>query len=83
MTADKGQPTNPEQPAKKGLPNGHYFKIMGYLLTAAWVGYILAISGGDTTHPMFDYIFVVPLAFWIGGMIIAKILRSRSGADRP
>ncbi|HBN48149.1 MULTISPECIES: hypothetical protein [Thalassospira] len=83
MSADKGQPTNPEHPAKKSLPNGHYFKIMGYLLTAAWVGYILAISGGDTTHPMFDYIFVVPLAFWIGGMIIGKILRARSGADRP
>lgn len=45
MSADKGQPTNPEHPAKKSLPNGHYFKIMGYLLTAAWVGYILAISG--------------------------------------
>ena len=37
MSADKGQPTNPEHPAKKSLPNGHYFKIMGYLLTAAWV----------------------------------------------
>lgn len=83
MSADKGQPTNSEQSARKSLPNGHYFKIMGYLLTAAWVGYILAISGGDTTHPMFDYIFVVPLAFWIGGMIIGKILRARSGADRP
>ncbi|WP_417811412.1 hypothetical protein [Thalassospira alkalitolerans] len=86
MPTDKDQQANPEQPdqtARKTLPNGHYFKIMGYLLTAAWVGYILAISGGDTSHPMFDYIFVVPLAFWIGGMIVGKILRAKSGADRP
>ncbi|WP_339860940.1 hypothetical protein [Thalassospira alkalitolerans] len=86
MPTDKDQQANPEQPdqtARKTLPNGHYFKIMGYLLTAAWVGYILAISGGDTGHPMFDYIFVVPLAFWIGGMIVGKILRAKSGADRP
>jgi len=83
MSADKGQPQNPEQPEKKTLSNAIYFKIMGYLLTAGWVGFILAITGGDTTHPMFDYIFVVPLAGWIIGMIVARVIRSKNGADRP
>ncbi|MCC9620837.1 hypothetical protein LPB41_03955 [Thalassospira sp. MA62] len=89
MSADKGQPNNPDTPtsspeqAPKGLSNGVYFKIMGYLLTAGWVGFILAVTGGDTTHPMFDYIFVVPLAGWIIGMIVAKVIKSKSGADRP
>lgn len=83
MSADKSQPNAPEPSAKKGLPNGVYFKIMGYLLTAGWVGFILAVSGGDSAHPMFDYIFVVPLVGWIIGMIVARIIRSRTGADRP
>ncbi|MHC8491883.1 hypothetical protein ACTU44_04120 [Thalassospira sp. SM2505] len=83
MSADKGQPNAPEQPAKKGLSNGVYFKIMGYLLTAGWVGFILAASGGDTSHPLFDYIFVVPLAGWIIGMIVARIIAKKTGTDRP
>ena len=83
MSAENSQPTNPEQPEKKGLPNKVYFKIMGYLLTAAWVGFILAASGGDTNHPLFDYIFVVPLACWIIGMIIARIIAKKTGTDRP
>jgi len=82
MSAENA-PTNPEQPEKKGLPNAVYFKIMGYLLTTAWVGFILAASGGDSSHPLFDYIFVVPLAGWIIGMIIARIIAKKTGTDRP
>ncbi len=82
-SAEKGQSNAPENPEKKGLSNGVYFKIMGYLLTAGWVGFILAASGGDTNHPLFDYIFVVPLAGWIIGMIVARIIAKKSGADRP
>lgn len=83
MSADKGQPNAPDQPQKKGLSNGVYFKIMGYLLTAGWVGFILAASGGDTSHPLFDYIFVVPLVGWIIGMIVARVIAKKTGADRP
>ena len=84
MSGDQGHPNNPEQPPqKKGLPNGVYFKIMGYLLTAGWVGFILAATGGDSKNPLFDYIFIVPLAGWIIGMLIARIIAKKSGADRP
>ncbi|MFH1806430.1 MAG: hypothetical protein ABID63_16235 [Pseudomonadota bacterium] len=79
-----GENANSGNTGDKGkLPNSHYFKIMGYLLTACWVGYILAISGGDMEHPMFDYIFTVPLAVWIIGMIVAKIIQVRTKSDRP
>ncbi|RCK47645.1 hypothetical protein TH25_15290 [Thalassospira profundimaris] len=79
-----GEPAgqNPETRDKK-LPNGHYFKIMGYLLTACWVGYIVMITQGDTSHPMFDYIFSVPLVCWIVGMVIAHFIRKKAGGDRP
>ncbi|AUG54245.1 hypothetical protein [Thalassospira marina] len=80
-----GEPAgqNTEAPQDKKLPNGHYFKIMGYLLTACWVGYIVMITKGDTSDPMFDYIFSVPLGFWIVGMVIAHFVRKKAGGDRP
>jgi len=84
MSGEPTQQNNPEQPPqKKGLSNGVYFKIMGYLLTAGWVGIILAASGGDSSHPLFDYIFIVPLAGWIIGMLVARVIAKKSGADRP
>ncbi|MBO6806195.1 hypothetical protein [Thalassospira sp.] len=83
MSGDESQSNNPEQPSpKKRLSNGVYFKIVGYVLTAGWVGFILAASGGDSSHPLFDYIFIVPLAGWIIGMLIARVVAKKSGADQ-
>jgi hypothetical protein len=82
MSSNDDQPTTPEQPAKKGLANGTYFKIAGYVATAAWVGFVLAASGGDSAHPLFDYIFLVPLAGWIIGMIVARIIGKKAATDR-
>ncbi|OSQ40721.1 hypothetical protein [Thalassospira mesophila] len=80
-----GEPAGQKQPEaqEKKLSNGHYFKIMGYLLTACWVGYIVMITKGNTSDPMFDYIFSVPLGCWIVGMVIAHFVRKKSKADRP
>jgi|GEM_PF-667635 len=83
MSGDESQSNNPEQPSeKKRLSNGVYFKIVGYVLTAGWIGFILAASGGDSSHPLFDYIFIVPLAGWIIGMLIARVVAKKSGADK-
>jgi hypothetical protein len=76
-------PQEPQDRQSKKLSNSHYFKILGYLLTAVWIVYILMVTKGDMKQPMFDYIFVVPLAGWIIGMIIAHFVRKRAGADRP
>jgi len=32
---------------------------------------------------LFDYIFIVPLAGWIIGMLVARVIAKKSGADRP
>ena len=40
MSGQESGPNTPnEQPKKKGLSNRAYFKIIGYLLTAGWVGF--------------------------------------------
>ena len=83
MSGDESQSNNPEQPSpKKRLSTGVYFKIAGYVLTAGWIGFILAASGGDSSHPLFDYIFIVPLAGWIIGMLIARVVAKKTGADQ-
>lgn len=82
MSGQESGPNTPnEQPKKKELSNRAYFKIIGYLLTAGWVGFILAASGGDSNHPLFDYIFIVPLVGWIIGMLVARMMTKKSGAD--
>lgn len=81
--ADREQNTPEQPPKRKGLSSGVYFKIFGYILTAAWVGFVLAVSGGDSNHPLFDYIFIVPLAGWIIGMLVARFIAKKSKADQP
>lgn len=54
---------------------------IGYFASAAWMVYVLTASGGDIEHPLFDYIFVVPIGMWAGGLAVAwairKIARTR------
>ncbi len=57
---------------------------IGYTATAAWMLAVLVITGSDVTHPLFDYIFVVPLAGWILGLLVARLVARRPPpADPP
>jgi len=47
----------------------------GYVVSAAWMVFVLVVSEGQITHPLFDYIFIVPLGIWIVGLAIARLLR--------
>ena len=38
---------------------------------------VLAVTNADLGHPFFDYIFSVPLAVWIGGVVISQIVRAQ------
>lgn len=38
---------------------------------------VLALTGGNSRHPLFDYIFAVPLAAWILGLIVAALIKRR------
>lgn len=47
---------------------------VGYGLTALWMVVVLVAIQNDTSNPLFDYLFAVPLAGWIAGIIAASIL---------
>ena len=53
----------------------------GYILSALWMAGIVVATNGDTGHYLFDFIFTVPLAGWVIGLVIAALLR-RSERDR-
>jgi hypothetical protein len=53
---------------------------IGYVLSAIWMVGVLIVSDGRASHPAFDYIFIVPLAGWILGLVIARVIRR--GPDR-
>ena len=54
---------------------------LGYALSAAWMVYVLIETKGSARAPLFNYIFVVPLGLWVGGLLTAIVLK-RFGA-RP
>lgn len=56
---------------------------IGWLLTAVWVTLIAMLTGGDPTHPAFDFFFTVPLAGWIGALIVARLLKLSSDDNGP
>ncbi|MCW8970081.1 MAG: hypothetical protein OQK23_02380, partial [Rhodospirillales bacterium] len=49
----------------------------GYVFTVGWFLVVLYVTGGDQNHPFFDTIFMVPLAVWIVGVLVAHLLRGR------
>ena len=55
--------------------NGHLWKNIGYVISAIWMVGVLVITGSDTKHALFRYIFLVPLAGWILGLIIGALLK--------
>ncbi len=48
---------------------------LGYAVSAAWMVYVLIETKGDARAPLFNYIFVGPLALWGGGLLVAAILK--------
>jgi hypothetical protein len=62
-----------------------FWMIVGYIGSAAWMVFVLLRTGGNVENPMFELIFVVPLAAWIAGLVLARIitaLRERSGNSK-
>ena len=48
---------------------------IGYILSAVWMAGIVIVTNGDTGHVLFNFIFTVPLAGWIIGLVAAALLR--------
>jgi len=48
---------------------------LGYIASAAWMLFVVVYTGNDVAHPLFDYIFTVPLVGWGLGLAAAWLLR--------
>ncbi len=48
---------------------------IGYILSAIWMAGIVIATNGDTDHFLFNFIFTVPLAGWVIGLVAAALLR--------
>ena len=57
--------------------------MVGYVLTAAWIVMVVMETDGDMEHPLFNYIFLVPLAGWIVAMIGAGTVKVMMGRKKP
>jgi hypothetical protein len=53
---------------------------VGYGLTAAWMVGVLVYTDGDFRHPVFDTLFIVPLAAWVVGLTVARLVRRFRGS---
>ncbi len=46
---------------------------IGCGLTAAWLAFVILVTGNDVTHPLLRYLFTVPLAGWIAGLVAGRV----------
>jgi hypothetical protein len=63
-------------------PSRRLWMTVGHIGTAAWIVFVLARTGGNVDAPMFELIFVVPLAAWIAGLLVARIVGALSKRGR-
>ena len=70
--ADPEDPSPAERPWWRRKEPVHR---IGYILSAVWMAGIVVVTNGDTRHDLFDFIFTVPLAGWIVGLLAAALLR--------
>jgi len=54
---------------------------VGYGLTALWMLLVVMVTEGDPRHPFFNTIFIVPLAGWILGLLLARLTARRPPRD--
>lgn len=62
-----------------------FWMTIGYVGSAAWMLLVLAVTNGDVGHPLFNTIFLVPLAGWVAGLVIARVvvyLRNRRNRNQ-
>ena len=70
MAEDRPNPEPPEE--RRPFP----WMRVAYVATAGWMLVVLAVTNADPGHPFFDYIFSVPLAAWIGAVVVSQIVRT-------
>jgi hypothetical protein len=82
MPTRSNEPEPPRSPANAAPPlwrSRRLWHPIGYAFTGLWMLGVLLVTGGNSRNPLFDYIFVVPLATWILGLIVAALIKRRLG----
>jgi hypothetical protein len=72
------RPTTTEPPPPLWRSRRLWYPV-GYTATGLWMLGVLVVTGGDSRHPLFDYIFIVPLAAWLVGVLAAALVKRRFG----
>lgn len=55
----------------------------GWVATALWVIYVLEKSHMDKAHPLFNYIFLVPLVGWTVALIAERLILGKRPKPPP
>ncbi len=50
----------------------------GWIATVLWVIYVYETTKGDPAHPLFNYIFLVPLSLWLLFILARRFMRERA-----
>ncbi len=58
-------------------PGRHIWPTVCMYLTAIWLFAVVAITNGDQAHPLYEYIYIVPLAVWLAAIAFNKIKQRR------
>ena len=56
---------------------------LGYGATALWMATVLSLTHEDANQPLFQLIFIVPLAGWILGIAAARLVARLWPAATP
>jgi hypothetical protein len=57
--------------------NPRLIQLIGVIGTVIWLTHVGLTTEFDRSHPLFNYIFIVPLAGWIGIALICRRLERR------
>ena len=52
---------------------------IGYLVTAAWMVFVLVRTDGNPDDPLFNFLFVVPLVGWVVAVVAVKMIAAFRG----
>ena len=55
----------------------------GWVATVLWIIYVWEESKFDPEHPLYNYVFLVPLAGWTVALIVERILRGKRPKPPP
>lgn len=63
-------------------PETFKWQTVGMYLTAIWMFCVVAYTNADRQHPLFDYIFSVPLLGWIAAVLVNRRIERKRRPPR-